>query len=356
MNNIIQTVDVELDNISKLFGKHYAVKDVDLKIYKGEFFTLLGPSGSGKSTLLRMIAGFEEPSSGVIYLGGKDVTQIPPNRRPTSTVFQNYALFPHMNVTQNVEYGLMVRGVPKSQRSKQVVDILGIVQLADKASRNVRTLSGGEQQRVALARSIITRPTVLLLDESLGALDEKLRKEMQSELKRLQREVGITFIYVTHVQEEALSMSDRIGILAEGKLEQVGTPEEIYYQPRTSFVADFIGSANLLTGTGRRLDEHKVEVLVGGIPVTVDSISATFIDGEEVTICIRPEKISLGSVASIAENQISGRIEAELFKGLAYQYQVRLTTGHVIRAQVQSRVEGSEVLVGWRSSDAILVE
>lgn len=348
--------DVRLDNVSKIFGKQYAVRDLTLSIYKGEFFTLLGPSGSGKSTVLRMIAGFEEPTSGVIYLGGEDVTHVSPNRRPTSTVFQNYALFPHMNVAKNVEFGLMVRGIPKSQRSKQVSEMLEVVQLGDKAERNVRTLSGGEQQRVALARSIITQPTVLLLDESLGALDEKLRKEMQSELKRLQREVGITFLYVTHVQEEALSMSDRIGILAAGRLEQVGTPEDIYYRPRTRFVADFIGGANLLTGIGRRVDDHRVEVRIGEMKLHVDQASATIHEGNEVVICIRPEKISLGPAAVGMENQMAGSIEAELFKGVAYQYQVRLSIGHQIRAQVPARIEGSEVLVGWNSSDAIIVE
>jgi spermidine/putrescine transport system ATP-binding protein len=356
MHNNLSPVDVKLDNVSKLFGKQYAVKDLNLDIYKGEFFTLLGPSGSGKSTALRMIAGFEEPSNGVIYLGGADVTHVSPNRRPTSTVFQNYALFPHMNVAQNVEYGLMVRGVSKPQRSKKVTDILEIVQLGDKANRSVRTLSGGEQQRVALARSIITQPTVLLLDESLGALDEKLRKEMQSELKRLQREIGITFLYVTHVQEEALSMSDRIGILAQGMLIQVGTPEEIYYRPRTRFVANFIGSANLLTGIGRRLNERQVEVQVGSIKFQVDTDIAAFQDATEVAICIRPEKVMLGPAVSNMENQMYGRIEAELFKGVAYQYLVRLSTGQEIRAQVPSRVDGSEVLVGWHSADAILIE
>src|SRR2546429_141158 len=242
---------VRLTGVRRMYGQLAAVADVDLVVAPGEFFTLLGPSGSGKTTLLRLIAGFERPDAGTIELTGADVTGTPPYARDVNTVFQDYALFPHMTVAENIEYGLRVKRVPKQQRRQQVAQALEMVRLPGLGTRKPSQLSGGQRQRVALARAIVNEPEVLLLDEPLGALDLKLRQEMQLELLRVQREVGITFIYVTHDQEEALTMSDRVAVLAGGRIEQLGTPIEVYEQPASDFVAGFIGVSNLLARGGR---------------------------------------------------------------------------------------------------------
>src|SRR4051812_13603657 len=260
--------DVELDNVTKRFGDVLAVDGADLHARSGEFFALLGPSGSGKTTCLRLIAGFERPTSGSIRLAGREVADVPPFDRPVNTVFQDYALFPHMTVEQNVGYGLMVRKFPRTERRHRVSEALETVRLVGYGERKPSQLSGGQRQRVALARALVNRPRVLLLDEPLGALDRKLREEMQIELKSLQRQVGITFIFVTHDQDEALTMADRIAVFNEGKVQQVGTPEEIYERPATPFVADFIGTSNLIEGSAA------VELL-----------------GEEGTFSLRPERI-----------------------------------------------------------------
>jgi putative spermidine/putrescine transport system ATP-binding protein len=257
---------VRLDSVRKAYGDVVAVDGVDLGIEPGEFFTLLGPSGSGKTTTLRLIAGFERPDEGRIELGGDDVSNRPPYARDVNTVFQDYALFPHMTVAQNVEYGLRVKRVPKAERGGRVEEALGIVQLAGLGGRKPAQLSGGQQQRVALARAIVNRPSVLLLDEPLGALDLKLRQGMQIELKRIQQEVGITFIYVTHDQEEALTMSDRIAVFNEGRIEQIGTAVDVYERPATEFVAGFVGVSNLLERDGRRFTvrPEKIRILEEG--------------------------------------------------------------------------------------------
>src|SRR4051812_3428209 len=244
-----QAPTVELRAITKRFGDFTAVNGIDLEITEGEFFTMLGPSGCGKTTTLRMIAGFEEPSEGALLISGEDVAALPPHKRPTNTVFQSYALFPHLTVSDNVAFGLKRKGVDGSEIDRRVKEELTRVGLAQEANRKPNQLSGGQQQRVALARALVNLPKVLLLDEPLGALDLKLRKGLQVELKRIQREVGITFVYVTHDQEEALTMSDRIAIVNRGRVEQVGGPEEIYERPNTSFVAGFIGVSNLMPGT-----------------------------------------------------------------------------------------------------------
>src|SRR6267154_2659729 len=244
---------IHVTGLRKRYGDVIALADVDLAIGAGEFFTLLGPSGSGKTTLLRLIAGFERPDAGRIELGGADVTRVPPYSRNVNTVFQDYALFPHMTVAQNIEYGLRVRRVAKADRRDKVDRALEMVRLPGLGSRKPTQLSGGQRQRVALARAIVNEPEVLLLDEPLGALDLKLRQEMQLELLRVQREVGITFIYVTHDQEEALTMSDRIAVLNGGSIEQIGNPVEVYERPRTAFVADFIGVSNLIQRAGRTI-------------------------------------------------------------------------------------------------------
>jgi putative spermidine/putrescine transport system ATP-binding protein len=257
---------VTLDNVSCSFGHGasavHAVRDVNLTIEAGEFFTLLGPSGSGKTTCLRMIGGFTLPTAGTIRIGGADVSQLPPYARPVNTVFQDYALFPHMNVRDNVAYALMVKGMQRVERERKAQDLLAMVQLPDVGDRRPAQLSGGQRQRVALARALISEPKVLLLDEPLGALDLKLREQMQSELKSLQRKLGITFLFITHDQHEALSMSDRVGVFNQGRLEQVGTPQALYDTPASRFVARFVGAANVLEGAAaRRLAGHDCAML-----------------------------------------------------------------------------------------------
>ena len=247
MNEFINPA-IRFSNVSRFFGDVRAVDNVSLDILDGEFFTMLGPSGSGKTTCLRLIAGFERPTSGQIYLHGQDVSRLPPYERDVNTVFQDYALFPHMTVGENIAYGLMVRNVPKAERSRRVEEMFDLVRLSGLEERRPSQLSGGQRQRVALARALINRPRVLLLDEPLGALDLKLRQQMQLELKSLQQRVGITFIYVTHDQDEALTMSDRVAVFNQGKVEQVGSPAELYEQPATAFVAGFVGVSNLVSG------------------------------------------------------------------------------------------------------------
>jgi putative spermidine/putrescine transport system ATP-binding protein len=257
---------IRVRGLRKNYGSVVALSGVDLTIGQGEFFTLLGPSGSGKTTLLRLIAGFERPDGGVVELGGRDISRVPPYSRDVNTVFQDYALFPHMTVAENVQYGLRVRRVPKAERRERAERALEMVQLGGLGERKPSQLSGGQRQRVALARAIVNRPQVLLLDEPLGALDFKLRQEMQIELQHVQREVGITFVYVTHDQEEALAMSDRIAVLSSGRIEQVGTPLEVYERPQTDFVAGFIGISNLIERDGRHMTirPEKIRLLADG--------------------------------------------------------------------------------------------
>jgi putative spermidine/putrescine transport system ATP-binding protein len=258
--------DISVKGLTKRFGDVVAVDAIDLDIAPGEFFTMLGPSGSGKTTTLRMIAGFEMPDEGTVELAGEDVSRLPPYDRPVNTVFQDYALFPHMTVQQNVEYGLMVKKVKKGERRARAGQALDMVRLAGYGDRKPSQLSGGQRQRVALARAIVNRPKVLLLDEPLGALDLKLRQEMQIELKSIQREVGITFVYVTHDQEEALTMSDRIAVFNQGRIEQVGPPAEVYEHPQSEFIAGFVGVSNVIERDGRRytVRPEKINVLMDG--------------------------------------------------------------------------------------------
>jgi putative spermidine/putrescine transport system ATP-binding protein len=331
------TPDVRLESVRKAFGEVVAVDGVDLEIPTGEFFTLLGPSGSGKTTTLRLVAGFEQPDEGRIHLGGKDVTKLPPYERDVNTVFQDYALFPHMTVAENVEYGLRIRKVPKTERRNRVDEALGMVRLAGFGNRKPNQLSGGQRQRVALARAIVNRPRVLLLDEPLGALDLKLRQEMQIELKRIQREVGITFVYVTHDQEEALTMSDRIAVFNDGRIEQVGLPADLYEHPATEFVASFVGISNMLERDGRRFT-------------------------------VRPEKIRMlneGDTPDPGTHVEEGRIRDVVYVGMVTRYLVDLQGGGelvVIRQNLQTtsadiaQARGRAVRLEWRPEQTYVIE
>lgn len=289
---ISRDLAVESIGITKTFGDVVAVKDLSLGITDGEFFSLLGPSGCGKTTTLRMIAGFEQPTEGKIFIKGRPMVSIPPYKRPVNTVFQSYALFPHMTVNQNVAFGLEMAKVPKAEIKQRVGEALNLVQLVGMGERKPKQLSGGQQQRVALARALVNKPQVLLLDEPLGALDLKLRKAMQLELKQIQAEVGITFIYVTHDQEEALTMSDRIAVMDLGLVQQVGTPREIYEHPSNRFVADFIGETNFLSGEVADLHDFAT-VAFDGLVVQGAFDGQSLETGQKVTLAIRPEKINL---------------------------------------------------------------
>jgi spermidine/putrescine transport system ATP-binding protein len=318
---------VRLHGVSKRFGDLTAVREMDLDIPRGEFFTMLGPSGCGKTTTLRMIAGFEEPSEGKVLLDGEDVTGLPPFKRATNTVFQTYALFPHLSVERNVAFGLQRKRVSKEEIRRRVNEELERVGLAGHANRKPRQLSGGQQQRVALARALVNRPAVLLLDEPLGALDLKLRKQLQVELKRIQQDVGITFVYVTHDQEEALTMSDRIAVMNHGAIEQLGVPEEIYERPRTTFVAGFIGVSNLMPGevvsTGTGTAELRLDA---GVTVRTGAAGASV--GERAHAVVRPEKLQLRRANGAAPDgraSVDGQVESSLYMGTATQVIVRLT-------------------------------
>ena len=315
-------VAVRLTAVTKRFDDVIAVDSVDLDIADGEFFSLLGPSGCGKTTTLRMIAGLEFPTEGSVAIYGEEMALRPPNKRPVNTVFQSYALFPHMTVADNVGFGMLMQRVPESERNERVGNAIDLVRLSGMGDRRPSQLSGGQQQRVALARALVNRPKVLLLDEPLGALDLKLRQAMQVELKELQERVGITFIYVTHDQEEALTMSDRIGVMHEGKLLQVGPPEHIYEQPATRFVADFIGETNFVEGTVAGDGEV---TLPDGSLVRAQTYSAA---GTAVTLTTRPEKLHLHPEGSTVEgmNMLAGTVKRRMYFGDSFYYEVDL--GH----------------------------
>ena len=312
--------DVRLEGVRKSFGDVVAVDDVDLEIDQGEFFSLLGPSGSGKTTTLRLIAGFALPDEGVVELGGRDVTQLPPYRRDVNTVFQDYALFPHMTVGENVAYGLRIRKVAREERRRRADEALGLVRLSGLAGRKPSQLSGGQRQRVALARALVNRPRVLLLDEPLGALDLKLRQEMQVFLKGLQSELGITFLYVTHDQEEALTMSDRLAVFNEGRIEQVGPPAEVYEHPQSEFIAGFVGVSNVLERDGRRYT-------------------------------VRPEKITLlgaGEQPAAAAHVEEGLVHDVQYVGPVTRYHVTLDRGGELQVLAQNLDGGSSEVLGTK--------
>jgi spermidine/putrescine transport system ATP-binding protein len=346
---------VELDGVCKRFGDHEAVSRISLEVRQGEFFSLLGPSGCGKTTTLRLIAGFEQPSEGAIRLDGEDVAAVPPYRRNVNTVFQSYALFDHLDVRENVAFGLRRRKVPKPELEQRVGEALELVELGHRAKDRPAQLSGGMRQRVALARALVNRPSVLLLDEPLGALDLQLRKQMQVELKRIQREVGITFVYVTHDQEEALAMSDRIAVMQDGVVQQLGAPEDIYEHPEKPFVAGFIGISNLLPAV---VEDGGVRLHAGGlVPAPVPDGLAP---GTEVHLSVRPEKLWIDETApGMAE--VSGTIAERVYLGTTTQLIVELAPGarvvaleqNTARARADDRWElGDRVRIAWKPEHA----
>jgi len=352
--------EIELLGLEKHFRDVRAVDGVSLEVVAGEFFSLLGPSGCGKTTTLRMIGGFELPTGGRIVLRGRDVTMDPPDRRPVNMVFQNYALFPHLDVGDNVAFGLRRRNVEKGEITRRVGEALELVHLAGYQKRKPNQLSGGQQQRVALARALVNRPHVLLLDEPLGALDLKLRKQLQVELKRVQIEVGITFVYVTHDQEEALTMSDRIAVMNHGKVEQLGTPEELYERPNTRFVADFIGTTNLLSGS--------VESTAGGealVRLTTGEQCAvaggSLRVGDPVELSVRPESVELNRPSGVgrASESIRATVEQVAYLGGNVQYIVRTPGGLSLTALAPKTGErlpvGGTVDVSWSPVEALVL-
>ena len=344
--------EIRLEHLDKRFAGVHAVDDVSIDIASGEFFSLLGPSGCGKTTTLRMIGGFELPTGGRILLRGRDVTRDPPDKRPVNMVFQNYALFPHLDVAGNIAFGLKRKGVDGREVATRVGDALELVHLAGYGQRKPNQLSGGQQQRVALARALINRPQVLLLDEPLGALDLKLRRRLQLELKRIQLEVGITFVYVTHDQEEALTMSDRIAIMNTGHVEQLGTPEELYERPQTRFVADFIGTTNLLHGLVQL--DGSVRLSTGEpAPCAHEGLEP----GSEVDLSIRPESIRL--LDGDATQGLRGVVEQAAYLGTTVSYQVRTGGGltlTVLTPKTEARLPaGTDVVVTWPAADALVL-
>jgi spermidine/putrescine transport system ATP-binding protein len=346
-------VDVRLERVTKRFDDVVAVDDLSLEIEQGSFFALLGPSGCGKTTTLRMIGGFEEPTAGTIFLGDRDVTGLPPYRRDVNTVFQSYALFPHLSIFENVAFGLRRQGADRKTLRGRVLEILRLVELEGMDRRKPRQLSGGQQQRVALARALVCSPRVLLLDEPLGALDLKLRKQMQLFLKRIQHEIGITFVHVTHDQEEAMTMADRIAVMSKGRIEQLGSPDELYERPQTPFVAGFLGVSNLLPGT---VAGPELVRLDDGTQVQVAPDALRGRTGR-VAVGIRPEKIHIDGAET---NMLAGTVEESAYVGVATQYVVETASGRLtvyvqnVRPGAEGAAPGDRLTLSW-SPDATFV-
>ena len=344
--------DVQLVGLEKSFGDFAAVRGIDLRIDGGEFFSLLGPSGCGKTTTLRMIAGFEEPTAGQILIDGADVAQVPPHKRPVNTVFQSYALFPFMSVSDNVAFGLKYSQETKEGVRRRVNEALALVQMEAKAKSKPGQLSGGQQQRVALARALVLGPKVLLLDEPLGALDAKLRKTLQVELKALQERVGITFIYVTHDQEEALTMSDRLAVMADGRIEQLGAPQEVYQRPETAYVADFLGVSNLLEVDVVGVSEGTTMLRLGDVQLQSRDLSSAAASMGPAKAVLRPERIQLlRDDAGEGPNRVAGVVERVVYLGSTTQVVVRLAPGPVVQAMVPN-TEGASA---WEAGKPVSV-
>jgi spermidine/putrescine transport system ATP-binding protein len=354
----LAAIDVELKRVTKRFGDVVAVDDVSFQIEKGEFFSLLGPSGCGKTTIMRMVSGFEIPTSGTIEIAGEPMKDRPPFRRPTNLVFQHLALFPHMTVAQNIAFGLEMQGLSKAETTTRVGEMLDLIQLPGYGARRISQLSGGQKQRVAIARALVRQPTVLLLDEPLGALDLKLREQMQLELKRIQREVGTTFVYVTHDQKEAITMSNSIAVMNNGVVEQIGDSNEIYENPRTAFVASFIGETNLFEGRVEAAGGGAVTLASEGLPIRVPGNAAA---GARASVSVRPEKIAIATTLDELDNRFPGTVDDIIYQGSTTSYQVRLAGGRSITVAVQN-VEaglrhgvGDTVMVGWRPERGVLI-
>jgi spermidine/putrescine transport system ATP-binding protein len=363
----VAEIDVRLERVTKLFGDVAAVDDLSLDIEEGEFFSMLGPSGCGKTTTLRMIGGFEEPSYGTVYLGGRDVTDLPPYKRDVNTVFQSYALFPHLDVYENVAFGLRRKKVDKSEIDTRVRETMALVDLVGFERRKPSQMSGGQQQRVALARALVNHPKVLLLDEPLGALDLKLRKQMQLELKRIQQEVGITFIYVTHDQEEAMTMSDRLAVMRFGKIEQLGAPEDVYESPSTEFVAGFLGASNMLDGEIKDAGGGLTSITTTGgdlIYARNERVPAGI--GPAVKVGVRPEKITIlpdEGEPPADRNHVRGTLTMSTYIGVNYQYKVKGPEGREMTVYVQNLGAagshphpGQQVRMEWLPEHTFVVE
>lgn len=357
------TPDLVLEDVAKSFGSVRAVDGVSIQVARGEFYSLLGPSGCGKTTTLRIIAGFEQPDAGRIVLTGDDITTTPPNQRKVNTVFQHYALFPHLSVEDNVAYGLKRTKTSKDELTRRLDEALRTVRLEDLRDRRPRELSGGQQQRVALARALINEPTVLLLDEPLAALDLKLRKAMQQELKKLQERVGITFIYVTHDQEEALTLSDRIAVMNEGRILQEGPPAEIYERPRTRFVADFIGQTNFFIGEIADAGDPIVVTEATGLTLRCAPIGSVA-KGAKVAVSVRPEKIVPANGSGGDANEVDGTLLRRIYLGDLVHYHLLLEGGRELTVQRQNERDdlasrwtvGERVRVGWSADSALVLE
>ena len=356
--------DVEVREATKSFGEVTAVDGVSFRVSRGEFYSLLGPSGCGKTTTLRLVAGFERPDDGRIFLRGRDITPLPPHRRNVNTVFQHYALFPHLSVADNVGYGLRQKDLPQEESRDRLERALATVRLTELRDRYPRELSGGQQQRVALARALVNEPAALLLDEPLAALDLKLRKAMQGELKKLQERVGITFLYVTHDQEEALTLSDRIAVMSRGRILQEGTPQEIYELPRSKFVADFIGQTNFFEGEVQEADGSATVVRdEGGFVLRCAPVSWVS-RGMRVAVEVRPEKIAPANGSAAPANRLSGTLVRVTYLGDLVQYHVELPGGREVVCQRQNEQDdlasrwrvGATVELGWDQSSALVLE
>ena len=355
-----ELIDVELRDVVKRFGTVTAVDGVSLQIMKGEFFSLLGPSGCGKTTIMRMIAGFETPTAGQLRIGGEDTQSIQPYRRPTNLVFQHLALFPHMTVFKNIAFGLEMKGHGAEQIRSEVDAMLELIELGGYGARRISQLSGGQKQRVAIARALVNKPTVLLLDEPLGALDLRLREQMQMELKRIQREVGTTFIYVTHDQKEAITMSNRIAVMNAGRIEQVGDVVDIYERPKTSFVAGFIGDTNLFSGVLSQSHSKTAQLSCQGHDIKVPATGAVAV-GAQGHVAVRPEKMRIGTRLDGLPNHFPGIVTEVTYQGSTTSYRVRMESGQEANVAVQNTAEdarfglGEAVEIGWEPVKGVLI-
>jgi ABC-type Fe3+/spermidine/putrescine transport system ATPase subunit len=352
--------EIVVENLTKKYGDKVALKDVSFQVEKGAFFVVIGPSPSGKSVLLRLLMGLEEPTSGSIYIDGRDMRGVPPYKRDVSLMFQNYALFPHMKVKDNIAFGLKMRGMPKNEIEKQVKEVVALMGLEGLENRYVRELSGGQQQRVAFARSLVVKPRILLLDEPMGNLDYKLQKKLEVELKLLHRRLGLTFVYVTHDQEQAMTLATRIMVMNQGMVEQVGSPEEVYLNPATVFVAKFFGEINMLPGEVKSI-KQEYALVATSIGLLKGSPRGGALRGK-VAYAVRPERLRIGLEAKGMDNQLKCSYLGELYRGSEVEYYTRCEDGTELKVlktgkeavKLNAKV-GDQVLVGWRSSDAIVL-